>query len=150
MAVPSDPAIDLGANAGWKLSDRPRGEGAGGAGRSRNYRENGMRPGFAAALQTRTVARRPNRNGGRGDAPYADVRGRPDLCGRPARMKVGYLTASISRQAGGLKDSIRREAMGLRDGGAIVEVFAAEDSDSAADLNEWHSLPVILAPSFGP
>lgn len=65
-------------------------------------------------------------------------------------MKVGYITASISRQAGGLKDSVRLEAKALRECGAEVEVFAAEDSDSASDLAGWEPLTVKLAGSTGP
>lgn len=65
-------------------------------------------------------------------------------------MKAGYVTASISRQAGGLKDSIRLEARALRGCGTKVEVFAAEDSDSVADLAGWAPLDVNLAPTWGP
>jgi poly(glycerol-phosphate) alpha-glucosyltransferase len=65
-------------------------------------------------------------------------------------MKVGYLTASISRQAGGLKDSVRLEAQALAECRTEVEVFAARDSDSAADLPDWKPLKVKLADSSGP
>jgi glycosyltransferase involved in cell wall biosynthesis len=65
-------------------------------------------------------------------------------------MKVGYITASISRQAGGLKDSVRWEAKALRDCGTDVEVFAAEDSDSASDLPGWEPLRVKLSIGVGP
>jgi poly(glycerol-phosphate) alpha-glucosyltransferase len=65
-------------------------------------------------------------------------------------MKIGCLTGSISRQAGGLMDSVRREAVALADRGNAVEVFATDDSDSAIDLPQWVPLKVRLFPNAGP
>jgi glycosyltransferase involved in cell wall biosynthesis len=65
-------------------------------------------------------------------------------------MKVGYLTASVSRPAGGLATSIRQEAIALRRHGGDIQVFAVEDSDSAKDLSEWNPIPVHLTPGAGP
>lgn len=65
-------------------------------------------------------------------------------------MKVGYFTASISRQGSGLAESVRREARALHESGAEVEVFAVEDADSASDLAPWQPLTVHLTPGLGP
>lgn len=47
-------------------------------------------------------------------------------------------------------ESMRREAHALRENGAEVEVFAARDADSAADLAPWQPLRVNLLPAMGP
>jgi glycosyltransferase involved in cell wall biosynthesis len=65
-------------------------------------------------------------------------------------MKIGCVTGSISRQAGGLMDSARREAAALADRGHAVEVFATDDSDSALDLLQWTPLQVRLFQRAGP
>src|SRR4051812_9663367 len=65
-------------------------------------------------------------------------------------MRVAYLTPSISRQAGGLKDSIRHEALALEERGVGVTVHSVADSDSAEELRDWEPLEVTLSPLRGP
>src|SRR3954470_23407209 len=70
--------------------------------------------------------------------------------GRDEVMRVAYLTPSISRQAGGLKDSIRHEALALERRGIGVTVHSVADSDSAEELRDWEPLKVTLSPRRGP
>jgi poly(glycerol-phosphate) alpha-glucosyltransferase len=65
-------------------------------------------------------------------------------------MRVAYLTPSISRQAGGLKDSVRHEALSLKARGVGVTIHSVEDSDAAAELVDWDPLEVSLSPLRGP
>ena len=65
-------------------------------------------------------------------------------------MKVAYLTPSISRQAGGLKDSVRQEALALAARGVEIGIHSLKDSDSEAELADWRPLHVSLASGRGP
>jgi glycosyltransferase involved in cell wall biosynthesis len=65
-------------------------------------------------------------------------------------VKVGFLTPSVSRQAGGLFDAVRRVAQELRRSGDSVIVYSIRDSDSALDLPSWAPVDVRLFEGKGP
>lgn len=65
-------------------------------------------------------------------------------------MKVGFVTPSVSRQAGGLFDAVRRLAQKLNSAGESVSVYSISDSDSAADSAAWAPVPLRLFETMGP
>lgn len=65
-------------------------------------------------------------------------------------MKIGVLTGSMSRQAGGLFWSVRHLARSTQAAGCGVEVFAARDGDSARDLSQWAGVDLQVLEKRGP
>lgn len=65
-------------------------------------------------------------------------------------MKVGVVTASSSRQAGGLFWSVRALASGLQGLGCAVEVFSVADEFGAEDRDAWGDIEVHRYPRRGP
>ncbi len=65
-------------------------------------------------------------------------------------IRVGMLTASMSRQAGGLFWAVKALSKSIAKAGSEVQVFAGEDRYSADDLGEWGNLPVKIFPRRGP
>ena len=66
------------------------------------------------------------------------------------RMNVTFLTASVSRSAGGLFTSVRRTAQSLREEGVGVHVVGLEDKFTADDLDDWQLPRPITVPVVGP
>ena len=69
---------------------------------------------------------------------------------RGSDIKIGVVTASVSRLAGGLFWSVRSLATGVRNQGCDVEVFSVADQYSDQDAAQWRSLDVHLMARFGP
>ncbi|MBK1706972.1 glycosyltransferase [Halochromatium glycolicum] len=65
-------------------------------------------------------------------------------------MKVGFLTASLSRRGGGLLNAVSGLAQGLFTGAASVSVFGGRDAHSAADQLHWTGLDVNALEPAGP
>jgi poly(glycerol-phosphate) alpha-glucosyltransferase len=66
-------------------------------------------------------------------------------------MKLGVLTGSISRSAGGLQTSVRRLSQALAQSANLkVEVFSFCDENAAADLKCWYPLDPVLFAGAGP
>jgi poly(glycerol-phosphate) alpha-glucosyltransferase len=65
-------------------------------------------------------------------------------------MKIQFVTASLSRAAGGLFESVRRLAQATAGAGYDVEVLGVEDVHSEADLAAWQPLCVHLFSRYGP
>ena len=65
-------------------------------------------------------------------------------------MKVGWLTASASRVAGGLHWAMRSMALDLRQAGCEVRVFAGLDRYSGIDRMAWGEVPLHLIGPLGP
>jgi len=65
-------------------------------------------------------------------------------------VKIHFVTASISRSAGGLFESVRRLAQATAGGAYQVQVFGVEDEHSRADLSAWEPLEVHLNRRAGP
>ena len=66
-------------------------------------------------------------------------------------MKMVVVTASVSRQAGGLFHSVRRLHQSLAQlPGVGVQVLTIRDEFTAADLPAWQPLPVRVFPRTGP
>lgn len=65
-------------------------------------------------------------------------------------MRIGLLTASVSRRAGGIFDGVRRLAEGLRLSGVEVRVFGLWDADTQRDLGLWDGIPVFAGRVAGP
>lgn len=66
-------------------------------------------------------------------------------------MTIAYLTASVSRHAGGLYDAVRRLAVEQSAlNGTSIRVFGIEDSGTLTDLPGWQGLPVTSAAVRGP
>lgn len=65
-------------------------------------------------------------------------------------MKLTFLTASVSRNAGGLFQSVRRLAQSVLCGGSQVSVLGVEDEHTAGDIGNWHPLQVQTYPVIGP
>jgi hypothetical protein len=66
-------------------------------------------------------------------------------------MRIGLLTASVSRQAGGLFESVRglgRHLTATRD--AEVVAFGLNDSETKADLAAWDGVPLRTFPAWRP
>ncbi|MFV8819145.1 glycosyltransferase [Haliea sp. E17] len=65
-------------------------------------------------------------------------------------MKVGLLTASSSRQAGGLFWAVPSLARHLQDAGCQVRVFSGRDCYSEKDLYKWAGIPLNVLDAVGP
>lgn len=66
-------------------------------------------------------------------------------------MKVGFLSASLSRHAGGLYDATRFLARDLRKSpGCDVEVFGLEDQFTGRDISGWEGLHANTLRVLGP
>lgn len=65
-------------------------------------------------------------------------------------MKLAVVTASISRQAGGLFWSVRALADGVRRTGIFVEVHAVEDPWTLTDRAQWNGLDLNIYRRLGP
>lgn len=65
-------------------------------------------------------------------------------------MKIGLLTASLSRKAGGLYDATRMLAHGLQDSGCAMKVFGLQDANTDRDGPGWARLDVSVLPTRGP
>lgn len=60
------------------------------------------------------------------------------------------LTASMSRDGGGVSGAVQALSRHLAGGGVEVQVFAARDAHSEADLAGWGEVPVSLQSQIGP
>ncbi len=65
-------------------------------------------------------------------------------------MKIGILTASISRQAGGLFWAVRAIAQSLQNIGCELRVYAAENSFTSQNRVDWSNIPLQVANRRGP
>lgn len=65
-------------------------------------------------------------------------------------MKIEFVTASLSRAAGGLFESVRRLAQATAGDRYEVQVTGVEDGHSKADLTAWAPLQVHIFRRFGP
>lgn len=65
-------------------------------------------------------------------------------------MKIAFVTASVSRKAGGLHKSVRRLAQGLSNSASYVQAFALNDEYTAQDRASWHPVSVLAFASYGP
>ena len=65
-------------------------------------------------------------------------------------MKVGILTASISRKAGGLFWAVRSLSSSLMDAGCQVRVFGGDDDCAAVDGLTWGRVPLEIQATVGP
>ncbi len=66
-------------------------------------------------------------------------------------MRVGILTASVSRRAGGMLEAMRGLTGALRGSpGVEVRVLGLADDDTQRDLPAWDGVPVDAAPVKGP
>jgi poly(glycerol-phosphate) alpha-glucosyltransferase len=66
-------------------------------------------------------------------------------------MKVGLLTASLSRNAGGLYDATRMLAQGLQKSkGCETEVFGLQDANTERDIPGWSGVKTNAFPVQGP
>lgn len=65
-------------------------------------------------------------------------------------MKIGILSASMSRQAGGLFWSVRSLAESVRNAGCELQVFAGADEYSQQDRAKWGGIPLTVFPTRGP
>lgn len=70
--------------------------------------------------------------------------------GADAALKVGLLTASLSRRAGGLYDAIRHLAGSLHKPPLEIHVFGLTEPDTARDRVGWGQLPVQTCAVRGP
>jgi glycosyltransferase involved in cell wall biosynthesis len=67
------------------------------------------------------------------------------------RMKIGILTGSVSRSAGGTYEAVRCLAGELhRQPATEVSVFGLKDAEFETDLPAWGSIPVAAFPVRGP
>lgn len=66
------------------------------------------------------------------------------------KIRVGMLSASMSRKAGGIAPSMCALSASLVASGLDVEVFSARDADSDKDLGVWGNIPVQLHEVRGP
>lgn len=65
-------------------------------------------------------------------------------------MKVGVVTASISRLAGGLFWSVRCLANSVQQAGCDVHIFSTNDEYSSEDISSWKGLNVTIMDRVGP
>jgi poly(glycerol-phosphate) alpha-glucosyltransferase len=70
--------------------------------------------------------------------------------GLGAPMKIGTLTGSISRHAGGLFDAVQALDCASGGKGVTLRVFGLRDSETEADKGHWGSLNLSLAKVVGP
>lgn len=65
-------------------------------------------------------------------------------------MKIGIVTSSVSRQAGGLYEAIRKLVQSLHDSKVNCRVLGLYDSDTTKDMAGWGSTTVSAYPVKGP
>jgi len=65
-------------------------------------------------------------------------------------VKIGFITASVSRRAGGLYESVRRLAQSMEGPDSQIEVFGLEAEHTSSDLSAWAPLAVRAFPVIGP
>ncbi|WPL19411.1 D-inositol 3-phosphate glycosyltransferase [Thiorhodovibrio winogradskyi] len=65
-------------------------------------------------------------------------------------MKIGLLTASVSRRAGGLYDATRHLAQSLQQTPMEIQILGLKDRETARDLAGWGGLPVQVFGVRGP
>ena len=65
-------------------------------------------------------------------------------------IRTANLTASVSRNAGGLFESVRRLTQSLADTGMDVRVFGTEDEHTTADVGQWYPVKVSAFQIRGP
>lgn len=65
-------------------------------------------------------------------------------------MKIAFVTASVSRKAGGLHESVRRLAQSMEASASRIEVLGLQDEHTDADVANWASLPVRAFDVIGP
>jgi poly(glycerol-phosphate) alpha-glucosyltransferase len=66
-------------------------------------------------------------------------------------MKLGIVTSSVSRNAGGIFDVIRLHALSLHKiYGVDLHVYGTDDSNTKNDMPSWHPIPVSVFPMIGP
>ncbi len=65
-------------------------------------------------------------------------------------MKISFVTASLSREAGGLFESVRRLAQGMADEWHDVSVFGVEDRHTLQDIGVWRPHKVKAFRVYGP
>lgn len=65
-------------------------------------------------------------------------------------MKIRFVTASVSRDAGGLFESVRRLAQATANHAHDVMVFGVEDTHTGADIEAWSPLEVKALKTIGP
>ena len=65
-------------------------------------------------------------------------------------IRSANLTASVSRNAGGLFDSVRRLVQSLQSAGNEMCVFGIEDEHTAVDIGAWAPVPVKAFPARWP
>ncbi len=65
-------------------------------------------------------------------------------------MKIGYLTSSVSRSAGGLYDAMRFLALAMHGQYADIHVFGLNDKNTEDDLPGWDDLSVDVFKIKGP
>jgi poly(glycerol-phosphate) alpha-glucosyltransferase len=69
----------------------------------------------------------------------------------PSLMRIGMLTGSVSRQAGGVFEVLTALAPTLHDRPGIeLRVFGLEDADTAADRPAWGEVPLTALRPRGP
>ncbi|MGK8205862.1 glycosyltransferase [Burkholderia cenocepacia] len=69
---------------------------------------------------------------------------------RPMRLRVGFVTASASRNGGGLFDAMCGLARELPAVGFTPQVFALKDGHTSDDLLQWRSTKVTACDRVGP
>lgn len=72
------------------------------------------------------------------------------LSDRTKPLSVRYLTASLSRDSGGLMPALIAQTKGLLDAGVDVAALGVEDANSAADSASWSPVGVRVFASKGP
>lgn len=66
-------------------------------------------------------------------------------------MRIATLTASISRNGGGVSEAVRRLSLAITArGDGAVTIFSGEDEHSAADSPAWDGVPLHLGAVRGP
>src|ERR1035441_7080042 len=65
-------------------------------------------------------------------------------------MKIRFVTASVSRDAGGLFESVCRLAQSTARHAHDVTVFGVEDTHTGADIAAWSPLEVRVFKTIGP
>lgn len=64
-------------------------------------------------------------------------------------MKVGMITASLSRKGGGIQEVVRRSALELHRRGSTVSVFGLSDEHVQEDCESWQPVVVNIFQSRG-
>jgi len=66
-------------------------------------------------------------------------------------MKIGVVTASLTRQAGGLYDAVRSLSLAInRIDGKMVNIFGLDDENIKEDIQQWAPLQTHVHPVKGP